>query len=68
MGIDDWLEKQRVLLEIEREEKRIMAMSPAEIDAHIRARGDDPAEVVKRVDRIIDKAVAQFYRESGKLN
>jgi hypothetical protein len=43
--------------EIEAECARIMAMTPEELDAHIRAQGDDPAEVVRRFDRLVKSAI-----------
>lgn len=45
------------LKEVDAECARIMAMSGAELDAHIRAQGEDPAEVVQRFDRIVKSAI-----------
>lgn len=43
--------------EIDAEADRIMKMSDAEIDAHIRAQGDDPDAVVRRFDIIVRNAI-----------
>lgn len=60
---DPWAEakeKRRIEREcMDREARRIMALSPGELDDWLRSQGVDPADAVKQVDDAIDRALRQ---------